>query len=52
MYVEDWEKTEKDDAEYMAAECEEPHEDGSACLPSWDGYGYVCTYRIVADAMK
>lgn len=39
----------QDDLDYMAAQCKEPHEDGSRCLPSWDGFVYICTYRFMKD---
>lgn len=46
---EDAEKEAHDNA-YRAAECEEPHEDGSSCRPSWDGFGFICLYRSNKEA--
>lgn len=27
--------------------CREPHPDGTACEPEWDGYGYICSWRLM-----
>jgi hypothetical protein len=45
----DEERESMDNREYQSAECEAPHKDGSTCMPSWDGYGYVCTNRIIQE---
>lgn len=39
----------QDDLDYMAAECKQPHDDSSTCLPSWDGFDYICTYRFMKE---
>lgn len=35
-----------DNRAYRTAECDTPHHDGSFCLPGWDGFVYVCTYKL------
>jgi hypothetical protein len=44
--------TAEDDLAYSEAECLEAHSDGSSCLPSWDGFGYICTYRVLNDKTR
>jgi hypothetical protein len=40
---------EHDNREYNTAKCKESHEDGTSCLPSWDGFMYVCLDRIARN---
>jgi hypothetical protein len=47
MYWEDV-AVEEENREYEAAKCKEPHTDGTSCLPSWDGYGFVCVKQVLA----
>lgn len=37
----------RDNREYIAALCKEPHDDGTTCMPAWDGYMFVCINRII-----
>lgn len=41
-----------DDSAYLAAQCPTGHSDGTGCLPSWDGFGYICTHLILNDSSK
>lgn len=51
----DWEDTaifaDVDNRAYKAAECKKPHEDGTACLPSWDGFVYICVHRVLSESV-
>jgi hypothetical protein len=49
----DWLETDtyadiKQEQEYLAVKCNQPHKNGSVCIPEWDGYGYVCVDRILS----
>lgn len=40
---------EEENQAYSSAKCEEKHEDGSTCMPSWDGFMFVCLDRIIRE---
>lgn len=31
---------------YTAAKCTTPHADGTSCMPTWDGFVYICLERL------
>lgn len=40
------------DIAYFRSFCEKPHEDGSECSPTWDGYVYLCFTALREETTK